>query len=218
MCAWPTARHAVRVGPGRLREHGRELGARRRGRSGDVLAVDRDARRLQRVEHLRRARGSSGGHARVEHLGEHEHVEEQAPRPRAARPRARRDRARRSAGRRGRRRSSGHGDVPHGGIGLAAASISRSTGSPPRRGRATTNSRCLRWRPWRGSSPSQTRPSAVKPTMSAPPRSTSAATSEPCPRVRDRRPHPEPRGVPRAAPALADARTARSRGRAPRRR
>src|SRR5689334_17945403 len=76
--------------------------------------------------------------------------------------------------------SSGHCAISHGGTGFAAASIRRSTASPPVAARVTTYSRCFRCSPWRGWSPSQTSPSAVKPTMPPPPRSRSAVTSDPC--------------------------------------
>jgi hypothetical protein len=44
----------------------------------------------------------------------------------------------------------------------------------------------------------------VKPTMPPPPRSISATTSEPCHSGGRSCAHPEPRGVPRAAPRRAD--------------
>ena len=76
--------------------------------------------------------------------------------------------------------SSGHGVVSHGGIGLAAASISRSTGSPPAADRATTYSRCLRCKPWRGPVAVPHQPLGGETHhVAAPPRSTSATTSEP---------------------------------------
>ena len=74
--------------------------------------------------------------------------------------------------------SKGHGDVPNGGSGFAAASTSTSIASPPAAGRATTCSRCSGCRPCTGPSSSQIRPSALNPTPT-PPRSMRATTSSP---------------------------------------
>ena len=107
--------------------------------------------------------------------------------------------------------SSGQGVVPHGGIGLAAASISRSTASPPAAGRATDVFTVLQVQTLAG--------------LIAVPHQTFGGEADHAPAAeiderddlralplgRDRRLHPEPRGVPRAAPRLARPRTARSR-------
>ena len=108
--------------------------------------------------------------------------------------------------------SNGHGVVPHGGIGLAAASISRSTGSPPSAGCATTYSRCFEVQALAGlvAVPDQAFGGEARPCR-APPRSTSATTSDPAQSGGIVGPHAEPRGVPRAAPRARRPRTARSR-------
>ena len=151
MCACPTALTRCASSTGRLREHrARARRARRPPVAATSRAVDRDARATSSASNTSAARLLGRGQRRASSFGEHEHVEVERLDLAVARPRARPAPSRRSASPSKSAMSNGHGVVSHGGTGLAAASIRRSTASPPAADRATTYSRCLKCRPWRG--------------------------------------------------------------------
>ena len=187
MCACPIALTRCASGAGRRASAGASSARAAATEPDDVVARRSRRTPAASASSTSAARAALAG-STSSSLREHEHVEVQRLDVAVARPRARPGPAGRSAAPSTSGMSSGHGDVPHGGIGLAAASISRSTalaaGGRPRddvlavlRGAG----------PARGWSPSHTRPSAVNPTMPAPPRSTSADDLRPRPLGRDRR-------------------------------
>ena len=113
-------------------------------------------------------------------------------------------------------RSSGHGLVPNGEGGLAAASTKSSTSSPPAAVGVTRYSRWLGDRPCTGRPSRHTRASAPNPVLPALPMAEAQCHLPPRPFGGDGAPDAEPGGVPGRSPRPADGKRSGSRPPTPR--